>query len=253
MSPNCFVDMSSPNITTISPEPSWMGRIYTELMHELAKSDISRKFGVRSIRVNISATHDYHKAVTSVCKKQGFVQTESVTVFTCRRDKDEHWRTFMEEKGEKMCGLLERWGYKALSFEEASDDVMAQLYEPEKYGYGDTFDVAAFLNDPAKSAAMDMSFAAVLDGRLAAYTLVTRDSSEAVVFQIISDAQWARGSGVILLPFVQSMKKFYEGDYKTAFYAMYASNKEANAFRESALGGFYTECSETQNYYYIYK
>ena len=71
--------------------------------------------------------------------------------------------------------------------------------------------------------------------------------------QIISDAQWARGSGVILLPFVQSMKKFYEGDYKTAFYAMYASNKEANAFRESALGGFYTECSETQNYYYIYK
>lgn len=231
------------------PEERGKG-VFSELLKALTRHDILEKHGTQAMRVSISVRHPFHDTVTAACLNAGFTKTESVTVFTCRRGRDEHWRIFMEEKGDRMCTLLRRWGYETVSFEEAGDEILSQLRDPEGHGYGNTFDVAPFLDDPARKTAYDMSFAAVLERKLAAYTLVTRDSGEGVVFQIISDAVWARGSGVILLPFAESMKSFYEGGCKTALYAMYGSNREANAFRESVLGGFYTESSETENYYF---
>ena len=227
--------------------------VFSELLYSLTQMDASDRSGTHTIRVSISAGHAFREAVAAACLKLGFDKTESVTVFKYHRDEAGNWQKFMEEKGNKMCSLLGRWGYETVSFEEATDDVISQLRDPESHGYGSTFDVASFLDNPAKKTAYDMSFAAVLDGRLAAYTLVTRDSSDGIVFQIISDSEWARGTGVILLPFAKSVNSFFEGDYRTALYAMYGSNKAANDFRKgSALGCFYTESSETENYHYIF-
>jgi len=232
------------------PEARGCG-VFTELLHSLTKLVGTGKYTFCTVRVHISSRHAFHDPIVHVCKKLGFIQTESVHVFTCRRDRDEHWRTFMEHRGLKMCALLSRWGYETVSFAKAGPDVIAQLRSPEKTGYGSTFDIAAYLDNPGKKAAWDMSFAALKENRLAAYTLVTHDAEKSVVFQLISDAVWARGSGVILLPFVQSMNQFYQSNCQTAAYAMYGSNQQANDFRRKALVGFYTEESETENFHYI--
>lgn len=225
-------------------------RRLTALLSEKRNADRPWLREIDSVRVGIQSRHPYHEAVARACRRLGFSQEESVAVYTCRRKEDVAWDAFMKQKGEKMCALLLRWGYEAVSFRDAEESVIEQLRFPERSGYGATFDVAGFLDNPAKKTDWDMSFAAVNGGRLAAYTLVTRDSESAVVFQIISDSVSDRGKGVVLLPFVESMKRFQAGGYKTLSYAMYGSNSQANAFRREALSGFQTEESTSENYYF---
>ena len=219
--------------------------VFTELLGYVS----AQKSENIPIRLSVLQRNEFRDAVVKTCRKLGFEQSESVKVFTCHREQNDPWCAFMEEKGYKMCRLLNRWGYEAVSFENADDDIISQLRATNSSEYGDYFDVAAFLDNPGKKTAWDMSFAAVKDGRLAAYSLVTRDSESAVVFQIISDSLRERGSGAVLLPFVESMNSFYKSGYKTASYAMYGSNTKANAFRFDVLGAFKTAESTVENYY----
>ena len=57
--------------------------------------------------------------------------------------------------------------------------------------------------------------------------------------------------GVILLPYVFSMERFFEIGLENAFYAMYGSNEHANAFRNKILAIFPTTETAIENYYFL--
>ena len=95
---------------------------------------------------------------------------------------------------------------------------------------------------------MDLSYAALKDEKLAGYCLVTMGDAHSAMFDQISVSAAQQGRGVILLPYVYSMQRFFERGLATAYYAMYGSNRHANAFRNSVLKIFRTEESTMENY-----
>ena len=95
-----------------------------------------------------------------------------------------------------------------------------------------------------------MSFAAMRDGRLAGYVLVTQNSPTKAVFEHISESSLEQGSGLILMPFAAAMEKVFTGsEVQTISYAMYESNARANAFREETLNMLAPTVTISENYF----
>ena len=218
--------------------------ILTALMMELIRT------GDRPVRLCLPEKHPFAVPVRAACRFLGFVQGESVHVFSCRRDTDEPWRNFMTHRGKRLCDTLDRYGYRTVSFSEAGSDLLDQLRESPRTLYRNRFYPADYLDGRVMGLSRELSFAAIREGRLSAYSLVRTENREIAVFEQISVSAQEKGKGVILLPFVSSMNAFFRGDYKQAYYAMYASNSSAQAFRVKILHDFPAGESVLENYYF---
>lgn len=205
-----------------------------------------------SVRVNISEKLEYHDVIADVCMKLGFEQAESLRIYTCHKDMYPVWEEFMNEKGARLSAYLQRRGYKAVSFEEAPEDILDQLRNSPHTDYRNMLDPAVFLDIRENRLSREMSFAAVKEGRLAGYVLVTQNSPNKAVFEHISESSAEQGTGVILLPFAASVKKaFRDIGIETISYAMYESNARANAFREETLAMLDPAVTVSENYFLI--
>ena len=202
------------------------------------------------VRTNIVSDHAFHGAVKAVCEKLGFKPKESLQVFTCQRENYPAWVDFMERRGNRLCAYLEHKGCEAVSFKDMDEDLRRQLMESAHSDYKNTMDPSPFLMLEEKNLSWDMSFAAVRDKKLAAYTLVTQMSETKVIFEQISDSAAERGTGCILLPFARAMEAFGNSSCETVSYAMYGSNYHANAFRNKLLNVLNTASVASENYYY---
>lgn len=203
-----------------------------------------------AIRVNITENQKYHDVVRDVCLKLGYEQTESVHIFTCHKEMYPVWERFMHEKGERLTAYLERRGYSVVSFADAPEDIIEQLRNSPWSEYRNMLNPAVFLDIPSNCLSWDMSFAAVKDGRLAGYVLVTHNSPTKAVFEHISESSAEQGTGLILLPFAAAMEKaFAFSGIETISYAMYESNARANAFREETLSMLAPSVTISENYY----
>lgn len=203
------------------------------------------------IQLTIPSSHAYFDAIRKTCEKLGFSSKEPVHVFSCSRKDEDNWHSFMEKKGKRLCEMLEMHGYNAVSFQEMDDSMVQQLRQSDRSSYANSFHPAQFLDDPSFQLSPELSFAAEREGRLAAYCLVSRGNETSAVFEQISVSADELGHGVILLPYVYSMQRFFELGFSCAYYAMYASNKHANAFRKKILQIFPSNEEIHHNYCYI--
>ena len=218
--------------------------VFTELAKHI--TDHSTK----PVRVNILQKNEFHDPVVSVCKKLGFLPSESAVVFTCHSGNADRWQEYMDSKGTKLCSYLKRHGYSTVRFADADNALIGQIRNSSQSDFQNPLSPALFMDDPAKQLSTDMSFAAVKDGKLAAYTLVTKQAEKKAVFEHISVSSAERGSGIILLPFAAAMDAFFKNGCESASYAMYGSNTRANAFRKKLLTIFDTTESISENYIY---
>ena len=207
----------------------------------------------RIIRVTVSSGNVCFPTVRDVCLSLGFRKGESVSVFVSSSRTKPEWNAFMKLRGERLCQTLKRQGYRALSFQDMDKDLLEQLGNSDRSEYGNVFHPSLYLENPAKRLDRDMSFAAVKDGKLAAYSLVAMGDDDSAVFDQISVSKEESGHGVILLPFACSMARFYERGIPAAYYAMYESNRHAGAFRSAVLEILPTEERTIENYFYIPK
>ena len=156
----------------------------------------------------------------------------------------------MSEKGDRLAAYLGRRGYQVVSFAEAPQEIIDQLRNSPRSEYKNMLDPAVFLDIPANCLSWDMSYAAVKDGRLAGYVLVTQNSPTKAVFEHISESSAEQGTGLILLPYAAAMEKaFAHSGIETISYAMYESNARANAFREETLSMLKPSVTVSENYY----
>ena len=208
----------------------------------------------KAVRVSIPENHEYRVPVVKTCLKQGFQKAESVHVFTCHKDMYPAWDDFMTIKGARLCSYLERRGYRAVSLAQAGEDIIRQLRESPCSEYKNVLNPGMFLDIPENYLSREMSYAAVKEGRLAGYVLVTHNSPEKAVFEHISESAREQGTGLILLPFAAAMKTVFTGStVRTISYAMYESNVRANTFRESVLSRLNPSVAVSENYYYLRK
>ena len=208
------------------------------------------KDNYRNVRITISSNNECYDFMKNALIKLGFVSTEQVTVFSCSSEDEDKWHTFMERKGKRLCEMLEMHGYRAVSFQDLSKEFLEQVRVSDVSEYANMFHPAMYLDNPAYKLSWDLSFAAVRDGKLAAYCLVTMGDEKSAMFDQISVSADEQGRGVILLPYVYSMQRFFERGLCSAYYAMYGSNRHANAFRNRILKIFPTTENTMDNLYY---
>lgn len=222
--------------------PEYRGQgIFTALLKEIADN------AEKTVRVNIPTDHEYHDTVVHICEKLGFTKGESVTIYTLRPSSDPKLREYIGGKGTRICDMLRRHGYKTVSFEDADDDIIRQIRDSDINGFKNPFETRSFFDEPARKLSRRISFAAVRDGEPAAYTLVSLPSPKKGVLEQISVSEKKLGTGVILLPFIETVRAFIENGGQIATYAMYGSNTAANAFREN-ISDKASE-KEAENYY----
>lgn len=219
------------------------------VLSELLKT-LSGMFADIPLRLSVKSGHEFSAAFRAACEKNRFDLTDTVMTYSCdcKADGEERWAEFMRKKGGRLCNTLERQGSTALPFCECSRELLAQIYHSCSTDYGNTLDPRPFFDVKAKNMLYDLSFAAVRDGRLAAYVLAVGAGSGAVIFEQISASKKETGSGVILLPFCRSVDMFFKTGRGVASYAMYDSNRQAGAFRKSVLNIFDTRVSAVLNY-----
>ena len=219
--------------------------VFTELVKHVTETH------KKNVRAGISNDHPCYTFILKTLLKLGFLPGERVTVFSCSRKDEDRWRSFMDQKGKRLCETLKRQGYRAVSFGELNEDLLTQLKFSDRSEYANIFHPAIYLENPANKLSRELSFAAVKDGKLSAYCLVTMGDERSAMFDQISVSAGELGMGVILLPYVFSMERFFEIGLENAFYAMYGSNEHANAFRNKILAIFPTTETAIENYYFL--
>lgn len=189
----------------------------------------------RPINVHITEEHSSFEAVTEACRANGFVKASSYTVFRCKQKDFFHWKEFMEDKGERLCGVLEKQGFSKVSFANMPDELISDIYQSDENEFQNELNVKPFFDDPNRCLNREMSVAVLKDGGLAAYCLVSTPDENSAVFEHISAAKKYIGSGCILLAFAGSMKLFFAAELQRAAYVMYDENESANKFRKRVI------------------
>lgn len=219
--------------------------IFTQMLRFVTeKADLDVKLSIAESRKNFSI-------VRHTAEKLGFVQDSSCIVFSGGAETFINWENYMAETGEKFCGVLLRQGYRCVSFADADSKLLHNLYNSGVNGFQNRLDIRPYLEQKSRCADMEMSFMAVKDGTIAAYTLVRRPDRKSAVFEHISVHEKYIGSGCILLPFAKSMEMFKRNGCQRAVYAMYEENSHANAFRRKLLEK--VTSSQKRSYNFIYK
>ncbi len=214
-------------ITYAFTVPEHRGKgIFTALMSVIADGS------ERNVKVSIDSEHEARDIAAHVCGKLGFEKQKSITVYTYRPEKDKRWESFMSGRGERICAMLTRRGYRTVSFADADADIIRQICESDRSDFGNPFETRSFFEEPAKKLSRELSFAAVKDGKLAAYTLISLAAPGKVIFEQMAEARSKRGTGVIILPFAGFMKAFRESGCEVGSYAIYDSNTAAVGFRD---------------------
>ena len=197
--------------------------------------------------LSVAADHPFFAAIHHLCQNLNAREMDSSVVFGTSKEKDfTNWTNFMEEKGARLCRLLEERGYEKYSFRDAPEWALNDLKESHSNYYANSLRPEAFFVHEVRGLDWDMSFLAVKKHKLAAYSLVSRPDERSVIFQHISEGKEFVGSGVIFLPFAASMGMFPVFHCNRAAYAMYENNDRANAFRRKLL----TVVTSTERYYH---
>jgi hypothetical protein len=146
-----------------------------------------------------------------------------------------NWERYMDKVGNKFCEILIRQGFECVSFSEASESQLDELYHSDENEYRNTLSTKIFFDNKSKCLDKNMSFLATKDGKLAAYNLVSHPDAKSAVFEHISTSEEYIGTGCIFLPFAKSMEEFKKSGCRRAAYVMYEDNTHANAFRKKLL------------------
>ncbi len=222
-----------------------------EVFSELLRFIISTSD--RDVRLNITENRESFTVVDHVRRKLNFAIESTCIVFSGKSDDFGNWERYMEETGNKFCEILLRQGYKSISFAEADNSLIENLYHSKNSDFQNRLDVRPYINRKSKCLDKDMSFMAVKENTITAYTLVRRPNQKSAVFEHISVHEKYIGSGCILLPFASSMKMFKEFGCWRAAYAMYENNSHANAFRKKLLKKVTSSQKRSYNYIYYVK
>lgn len=201
------------------------------------------------VSIRVSAALPDYPAVRRCCEKLGFTRQEDLTIYTCTRENEAVWRAYLKNRGEKLCGTIRRQGYQAVSFREMAPEILDQLRYSDRSEYGNRmFRPAMYLDHPDSRLSWEMSYAAIRNGRLASYCLVTEEDAETAQIAQTSASAQDQGYGVILLPFVHAVQRIDEIGISRVFYAVYGENRQANAFCGNVLAGMTLRERTLENY-----
>lgn len=187
------------------------------------------------LRISVSEEMEGYEFVRSRVQRIGF-RLDSVSIFyRCLSSDFGKWETYMEEKGDKLTGMLIRQGFSCDSFQETTEEILSEIYHSEENGFDNYLSVKPFFDYPTRGMDSHLSMAATKDGHLAAYCLVSHQDNDLICFEHMACAKKYRGQGIILLPFAQAMDRIREYGCSGIYYMISESNFSSNAFRRKVI------------------
>lgn len=225
--------------------PKWRNQgIFTKLLNTAIENAAAK------VRITVSENKECCSYIVRAAEHAGFKKGASCMVYQGKSEDFHNWEKYMERTGNKLCEILLRQGFTCVSFAKAGEMLQKKLYESKKNEFQNRLEICSYLENKEKNMEMNMSFMAVKDQEIAAYTLIRRPDPYSAVFEQISSHEKYQGSGCIMLPFAASMDMFKKEQCHRAAYAMYEDNLHANAFRKKMLGMVTSSKHCFFNYYY---
>ncbi|GHS98422.1 hypothetical protein AGMMS50276_20190 [Synergistales bacterium] len=194
------------------------------------------QFSLDTIKICLAEDSEGFDFKRASLVKRGYSRSDKVYVFLCDEDGYSRWEEYMRRRGNGLIKWIEDMGYSAVPFEDAPTPCLDTLRAGAGNEYGNSLDIAPFLDGKRSDFLKDASFAAIKDGRPTAYCLVTGPDRNSALFEQISVAMAHKNTGVLLLPLSMSMRRVKELGYKRAVYAIYEDNSPALVFAERILG-----------------
>ena len=213
----------------------------------LIKSALAKTDG--PARLSVSSKCPDGTIIKHIVSGLGFYSKQMLRISVCTNESSTVWNRFMEEKGNILCDALERQGITTASFDNAGSKVLEQVYYSCFNDYKNVIDPRPFFDIRARNLLYDMSYLAIKDGKVIAYTLVTKADSRSVVFEQISASSSHIGTGAVLLPFASAIGNFYDSGMRYALYAMADDNIRAGKFRNKILSQLEKSVSTTETFY----
>lgn len=202
------------------------------------------------IKVTISQTHKCYHFLQPLLLRSGFKLNSSCIVYECKPEDYGNWKVYMDSTGNKLNAMLKRNGFECVSFQNAPVNILDEIYYSGESDFDNPLPVRPFFDFPSRRMDPCMSFAAVKDGHLVAYSLVSRPGKYSAVFEQTSVSEKYRGTGVILLPFSESMNSVETFHCKKASYAIYEDNLHSNAFQKKIVERVTSSKKRSENYIY---
>lgn len=155
----------------------------------------------------------------------GFRHDKTVHLFRTVGPEDEHAEELIR-KYEKLYSFVENHGYHAVSFNELTKAELRQIRNNPDREFDSYLRPGVLMDDAAGGFSAELSFAAVKDGKVAAYTIIRRPDAKSCIFEIICVAKSERNSGVFILPFLSSLKTIKSSGAEVALFAIYDNNSK---------------------------
>ncbi len=210
----------------------------------------------KELWLNLTESAAYFAQLDKLVRQVGFWVGNASTTFRSGIEKDlSHWEKFMQEKGNRLCALIERLGFFAYSFKKAPSEFLDALYHSSENEYGNLLDVQTFFDNEGKALDQDMSFLLVhkkkKEKKLAGYSLVIRPDEKSAVFEHMSAAPEFQRTGCVFLAIARSMDVFKEKGCNRAAYTVYEDNKRANTFCRRVFER--VTVSSKRTYHYMFR
>lgn len=170
-----------------------------------------------------------YEGLKALYEGAGFSMEDQLKVFQAHMKDYPVWERYMEKHGRALERYLLEEGFSPVSFEEAPRRALDQILDMESGRFDRSLDPAPVLEGRKGDFRQDLSFLSVKDGQAAAYCLVTQPDAESIVYEIFSVAEEYRSCGVILQPFLNSMKELKKTKIRRIGFAVFASNSKALA------------------------
>ena len=225
-------------------KPEYRGKgVFTSLMAHVIQTT------AHAVHVSIPEKHPCFETVDAVCARLGFSPSRDLNTYSIDRSQKAAWqRIKAARRFDAGCARLQRRGCDVVSFAEADEALLRQIRDSHSTAFCNPLDPSAFFRHPSKKLSRELSFAAVKEGRLLAYTLYSQPSRDAVVLEQMAASADARGSGAILLPLVRSADRFFESGYSYCLFAIYEHNTAPNRIRAKLGKEMSFEGKVTHNY-----
>lgn len=183
----------------------------------------------------------------SLANSLGFYCESVLNIFHVERQKGigEVWEIL--QKNEKLYAILEKRGFEAKRFDELTKDELHQIRDNPDDEFESYFHPDQLMDNHCGVFSEEFSTAAVISGKVAAYSIVKKPDGKHCVFEVINVARSKRKTGAFIIAFLKPLRAMFDSDIEDCSFAIYENNREMLNMFKANFGKIVTSQTVQRN------
>lgn len=199
------------------------------------------------LECRIQPAMQYYPEMNGLMLKLGASASLSSRVYSASVN-ERLWARMSELKMSRLKDLVLRGGGKCGSFQQFDTSIKDQLFASPFSAFHNSLNPNVFQSDPHVD--WKLSSAMIRNGQLCAYTLITRQGSQAVCFEQIAESSDTVGTGAVIAPLYTSLEaiRVSEPAFKLLNLQILNDNHASRSFVISILQEQRLQIKDTYSY-----